>query len=167
MQLRRQASEMVLEASSVTDDLTDEEAGPLLAWGLEQAKAAADELALTDQVMAAMPAEDVRAMLADQLTPLRRTMKHINGLTADRHSLSPQDLFEELKYVVELAGGLPRPPSLTDPQIPLAELSAHQADLDNVSFVQSILALLGSSSPTEVDTRAQAIEAGEKGDERN
>jgi len=68
MLLRRQASETVLEASSLTDELTDEEARPLLAWGLEQAKAAADELALTDQATAAMPAEDIRSMLADQLT---------------------------------------------------------------------------------------------------
>jgi hypothetical protein len=167
MRLRRQASEMVLGASSLTDELTDEEARPLLAWGLEQAKAAAEELALPDQVMAAMPAEDVRSMLADQLTPLRRTMKLINGLTADRYSLSPQDLFEELKDVVELAAGLPRPPSLTDPQVALAELSAQQADLDNAAFVRAVLALLGSPSPTGVDTRAQVIEAGEKGDERN
>jgi hypothetical protein len=151
MQLRRQAAEMVLGASSLTDELTDEEARPLLAWGLEQAKAAADELALTDHVMAAMPVEDVRAMLADRLTPLRRTMKLINGLTADRHNLSPQDLFEELKYLIELAGRLPYPPSLTDPQVPLAELSAQQSHLDNVAFVQAILALLGSPSPTGVD----------------
>jgi hypothetical protein len=167
MRLWQQASAMVLGASSLTDELTDEEARPLLAWGLEQAKAAADELALRDQVMAAMPAEDVRSMLADKLTPLRRTMKVINGLAADRRSLSPQALFEELKYVVELAGGLPHPPSLTDPQVPLAELSAQQADLDNAAFVQAILALLGSPSPTGVDTGAQVIEAGEKGDERS
>jgi hypothetical protein len=154
MQLRRQAAEMVLGASSLTDELTDEEARPLLGWALEQANAAADKLALTDQVMAAMPAEDVRSMLADQLTPLRLTMKRINGLTADRHSLSPQDLFEELKYVVELAGGLPHPPFLTDPQVPLAELSAQQVDLDNAAFIQAILALLGSPSPTGVDTRS-------------
>jgi hypothetical protein len=167
MLLRRQASEMVLEASSLTDELTDEEARPLLAWGLEQAKAAADELALTDQATAALPAEDIRSMLADQLTPVRRTMKLINGLTADRYDLSPEDLFEELKYVVELAGRLPHPPSLTDPQVPLAELTGRQADLDNAAFVQAIVALLGSSSPIGIDGRAQVIEAGEKGDERN
>jgi hypothetical protein len=167
MQLRRQAAEMVLEASSLTDELTDEEARPLLAWGLEQAKAAADELALTDQAMAALPAEDVRSMLADQLTPLRRTMKLINGLTADRHDLSPQDLFEELEYVVELGRRLPYSPTLTDPRVPVAELSARQADLDNIAFVQAILALLGSPPPVEVDTRAQILEAGEKGDGRD
>lgn len=167
MQLRRQAAEMVLEASSLTDELTDEEARPLLAWGLEQAKAAADELALTDQAMAALPAEDVRSMLADQLTPLRRTMKLINGLTADRHDLSSEDLFEELKYVLELAGRLPYPPTFADPQIPLAELSARQVDLDNAEFVQAILALLGSPPPIEVDSRAQVIEVGEKSDEKD
>lgn len=167
MQLRRQAAEMVLEASSLTDELTDEEARPLLAWGLEQAKAAADELALTDQAMAALPAEDVRSMLADQLTPLRRTMKLINGLTADRHDLSSEDLFEELKYVLELAGRLPHPPTFTDPQIPVAELSARQVDLDNAGFVEAILALLGSPPPIEADSRAQVIEVGEKGDEKD
>lgn len=167
MQLRQHASEMVLEASNLTDNLTDEEARPLLAWGLEQAKAAADKLALTHRFMVAMPAEDIRSMLADQLTPVRRTMKLINGLAADRHDLSPEDLFEELKYVVELAERLPHPPSLTEPRVPLAELSAQQADLDNAAFVLAIVALLGSPSPIGADTRAQIIEAGERSGERN
>ena len=39
--LRQLAAEMILESSSLTDDLTDEEARPLIAWGLDQADAAA------------------------------------------------------------------------------------------------------------------------------
>jgi hypothetical protein len=167
VRLRRQAAEMVLEASSLTDELTDEEARPLIAWGLDQAKAAADELALVDQAMASFRTDDVRSILADQLTPLRRTMKLINALTADRRDLSSEELFEELQYLLELAERLPHPPTLTDPQVPLAELSARQSDLDNAAFVKAIMILLESPPPIETKTKAQMPEAGEKGDEND
>jgi hypothetical protein len=164
--LHQWAAEVILASSSLTDGLSDDEARPLIAWGLAQAQAAAQEMAAAGLVTAGLPGDDAHNSVADRLTPVRRIMKGVTRLASERHELSPQDLFEELQYLLELARGLPQPPAWDKPEIPLAELAGLQTGLDNAAFVQAILGLL-ESPPSGKDSRPQgAMEAGGEGDGR-
>jgi hypothetical protein len=161
-QLRQMAAETILEASNLTDELTDKEARPLIDWGLAQAREAAWALALSDS-LAVMSTDDLYPVLADQLTPVRRTMKAINALAADRHGLQPEALVEELQYVVELSKRLPSPPPLVTTETTLAELAAWQTGMDNATFVWAILTLFGSTSALK-EKPEDTLGKGEKDD---
>lgn len=164
--LQQWAAEVVLASSSLTDGLRDEEARPLIDWGLAQAQAAAEEVVAPGQIGAGLSDDDAHHRLADRLAPVRRIMKGVTGLASDRHDLSPQELFKELKYLLEFAGGLPQPPAWETPEIPLAELAGLQIGLDNIAFVQAILGLLESPSSGQDSRPEGAMEAGGQGDGR-
>jgi len=83
----RLAAEIILESSSLTDELTDKEARPLLFWGLAQAESAVDAVVATQgvpvgHVVAVLPAADLRAVLAGRLAQVRRMVKAISTLAA-------------------------------------------------------------------------------------
>jgi hypothetical protein len=150
----RLAAEIIVESSSLTDELTDEEASPLLFWGLAQAESAVDAVVATQgvpvgHVRAVLPAADFHAVLAGRLAQVRRMVKAISTLAADRHDLSAQEMVEELEYIRTLAGSLPDIPSLTITDTTLAELAAWQTGFDNAEFVRAILALLYSEPKSE------------------
>jgi hypothetical protein len=157
-QLQKLAAETILSASSLTDELTDEEARPLIAWGMAQAKAAARQVA-SQAFTTALPAQDIREIVANRLTPVRRTLKLINNLVAERHDLSVETMTEELQYLHELAGRLPEPPLAAAGEA-LSELAAQQTDMDNATFVSAVLSSLAKKSPTEQKPPEEMLEPG-------
>lgn len=162
--LRQMAAETILSTTNLTDELTDEEARPLVRWGVMQAEAAAHDLALASQNHEDAPGTDLDDLLADRLGPVRRLMKGINRLVPGRHGLPTEALNEELQRLMALAEGLPRPPLLETPVVPLAELSARQADMDGHAFVQALVGLLeGSGWGVELG-RPHQHGIGEQGD---
>lgn len=145
--LRQLAAEMILELSSLTDDLTDEEARPLISWGLDQADAAAEAVANSQRIsvanlIPALPPDDLRAAVAGRVGPVRRVMKAIGVLAADRCELSSQEMAEELENIRTLASELPTYAMLSITDAGIADLGTRQARLDNVDFVQALLVLL-------------------------
>jgi hypothetical protein len=161
--LRQQAVEMILESASLTDDLTDEEARPLIAWGLDQAEAAADAVVASQRISVShlpptVPAADLHAALAVRVGPVRRAMKAISALTADRRELSSQEMAGELESIRTLAGELPAHALLTISDTGLAELGARQAGLNNAAFVQALLALLETGHSRQEQETDQTAE---------
>jgi len=98
---RRLAIEMILESEGLTDDLQDDEAEILLDWGLTQAEACA----LTTQEIA--DEEKARLALDQGVTVVRRAMRLINDLVAERMDLSDGEMVEELLHLVPLVRDLP------------------------------------------------------------
>jgi len=139
--LRRQAAEMILEASSLTDELTDEEARPLIAWCLMQGEAAVDVLSASVD-LASLAAEDAREMLSERVAPVRRLMRAINALAGERRDLGLCQVFDELEAIRALAEELPVPGGVAVTDTALAELAAWQTGFDNGAFVGAILYLL-------------------------
>jgi hypothetical protein len=144
--LQQLAAEAILESSSLTDELTDEEARPLISWGLVQARLAvesvvAEQEAHVNSRAAILPADDLRAVLAERLAPVRRIVKASSALTIDRHRLSVQEVVEELVSIRAMAGKLPAAClPITGPT--LAELAAWQLCFDNATFIRAMLVLL-------------------------
>ena len=133
------AADMVLEAAGLTDELTDEEARPLISWCLTQGEAAADAVASTE----ALGAEaDPREALRERLVPVRRLMRAINALAAKRRHMRSRQVFDELDAIRALAQDLPRPGGAAVTDVALAELAAWQTGFDNGAFVGAILYLL-------------------------
>ena len=149
--LRRQAAETILEASSLTDELTDEEAVPLVAWCLMQGEVAADALSVSVD-LASLAADDVREMLSERLAPVRRLMRAINALAGGRRYLSPQQVFDELEAIRAVAEELPAPAGISVTDTTLAELTAWQTGFENGAFVGAVLYLLQGMPLGELET---------------
>lgn len=99
---KRLAIEMILESESLTDYLQDDEAETLLEWGLAQAEA----YALATQEIA--DEEEARLAIDQGVTTVRRAMRFINALVAERIDLSDGEMVEELLHLISLARELPR-----------------------------------------------------------
>ena len=99
---KRLAIEMILESESLTDYLQDDEAETLLEWGLAQAEA----YALATQEIA--DEEEARLAIDQGVTTVRRAMRLINDLVAERMDLSDGEMVEELLHLISLARELPR-----------------------------------------------------------
>ena len=99
---KRLAIEMILESESLTDYLQDDEAETLLEWGLAQAEA----YALATQEIA--DEEEARRAIDQGVTTVRRAMRFINDLVAERIDLSDGEMVEELLHLISLARELPR-----------------------------------------------------------
>ena len=139
--LRRTAAEAILEAASLTDELTDEEARPLISWSLSQGEVAADALA-TSVDLDLVIAGRAQTMLAEQMVSVRQLLREINGLAGDRGDLDPQQVHGRLETIRVLAGELPVPRGTAVSDTVLAELAAWQTGLDNGDFVGALLYLL-------------------------
>jgi len=99
---KRLAIEMILESEGLTDYLQDDEAETLLDWGLAQAEA----YALATQKIA--DKEEARLAIDQGVTVVRRAMRFINDLVAERMELSDGEMVEELLHLISLARELPR-----------------------------------------------------------
>lgn len=99
---KRLAIEMILESEGLTDYLQDDEAETLLDWGLAQAEA----YALATQKIA--DEEEARLTIDQGVTVVRRAMRFINDLVAERMELSDGEMVEELLHLISLARELPR-----------------------------------------------------------
>ena len=105
---RRLAIEMILESESLTDDLQDNEAEILLDWGLAQVEA----YALATREIA--NEEEGRLALDQGVTTVRRVMRFINDLVAERMDLSDGEMVEELLHLVSLTRELPPVQAIVD-----------------------------------------------------
>ena len=151
---RQRAAEMILGTPDLTDELTDAAARPLIEWGVGQAEAAAGANGVE-------PA-------AEGAAPVRRIIKVVNSLAADRRTLEPGQVAEELTLVLDLAERLPRPPELQGRAArasAVADLAAWQTEMDDPTFVRSVLALLlgaqvGSGTGREVQGAGEPVEQG-------
>lgn len=99
---RRLAIEMILESEGLTDDLGYDEAETLLDWGMTQAEA----YALTTQDIT--DEEEAHPALDQGVTTVRRAMRFINDLVAERMDLSDGEMVGKLLHLVSLARELPR-----------------------------------------------------------
>ena len=99
---KRLAIEMILESEGLTDDLEYDEAEILLDWGLAQAEA----YALATQEIA--DEEGARLTLDKGVTTVRRAMRLINDLVAERMDFNDGEMLKELLRLVSLARKLPR-----------------------------------------------------------
>lgn len=143
--LKQLAAEMILSASSLTDELTDEEAQPLIDWGLRQAEAAADDLSRASQEGGTPAFQYYGDVLADRLDAVRRIMKRTNRLAVRRQAMPAEEVREELRRLLALAESVPRPPSLNMQAVPMADLSVARSDLENGPFVRALVGLLDDS----------------------
>ena len=137
------AAEMILETASVTDELTDAEARPLIDWCLRQGEAAAsvvEAAAATDPAQA--HGDDLREALLEQIAPVRRMIRAINALAGKRRASSPRQVYDELDGIRSLARDLPEPGGAAVTDVALAELAAWQTGFDNGAFVGAIVYLL-------------------------
>ncbi len=98
---KRLAIEMILKSEGLTDHLQDDEAETLLDWGLAQAEA----YALATQEIA--DEEEARLAIDQGVTTVRRAMRFINDLVAERMDLSDGEMVEELLHLISLARELP------------------------------------------------------------
>jgi hypothetical protein len=145
-ELRRMAAEMILEAASLTDELTDKEARPLISWCLSQGEAAAAAVATADALSAgtdpAPAPDDAREALMRRMAPVRLLMRAINDLAGKRRDMRSRQVFEELDAIRSLAQELPEPGGAAVTDVALAELAAWQTGFDNGAFVGAVLYLL-------------------------
>jgi hypothetical protein len=142
--LRRLAAEMILEASSLTDGLTDEEARPLIAWALSQGEAAADALAASVD-LASLPAGETREMLAGRVAPVRRFMGAINALAGERRELKLHRAYKRLESIRVMAQELPAPPDVVSSDLKLKWLARRTRKDDDSAFVRTIVLMLAST----------------------
>jgi len=105
---KRLAIEIILESESLTDYLQDDEAETLLDWGLTQAEA----YALATQEIA--DEEEARLAIDQGVTTVRRAIRFINALVAERMDLSDGEMVKELLHLTSLAKELPRMQAVAD-----------------------------------------------------
>lgn len=161
-QARQCAAEIVLRMPDLTDELADAAARPLLAWGVIQAEAAAGE----PEPGQGMDAPRDVELLAERIAPVRRIIKVVNSLAADRRTLEPAQVAEELALVLDLADRLPWPPTLQACAVRssvVADLAAWQTEMNDQTFVRSVLALLqgpvaGSGNGPTVQAAGPVVE---------
>lgn len=140
------AAEDILGDPGLRDELTDDEAQPLIDWGLEQVKLLARHAAARAQP----------APLDDELKHLRRLMKRINRFVGLRALGDPEALATELERLTvvsrklygERPGLLPDAPSRT-------ALVDEMADMSNSAVVLKLLALLGPEEAAAQYSTAQ------------
>jgi hypothetical protein len=99
---KRLAIEMILKSEGLTDHLQDDEAEILLDWGMTQVEA----YALVTQEIA--DEEEARLAIDQGVTKVRRAMRFINDLVAERVDLSDGEMVEKLLHLIFLARELPR-----------------------------------------------------------
>ncbi len=136
-ELEQRAAERIMGDPSLRDELTDEEARPLLDWGLAQAAA------LVQRAVAQGTTETLDAAVDD----LRRLMKRINRLvghrTAGETERLPKDLERLARVSEQLYGSAVPRAAMARPEAFLAEV----VGLDNAQLVQRLLQDFTPPSP--------------------
>ena len=96
----RRAAENILENSSLTGDLMDDEAGVLLDWALNLAERFARNTRALDDIQA-------QPVIDEGLKALRRTMRRIGRLIGNLPQLDPDIAQERLETILEAAARVP------------------------------------------------------------
>lgn len=120
------AAEMILDSEGLTDDLQDTAAKRLLAWGITQAERLTEETGDTARAVGG----------------LRRVIKRVNNLVAERAALSDDEFAAELDELVAASDGLLGPCVQT--QAAVQSLLAERDGLDDAALVERITALLAA-----------------------
>jgi hypothetical protein len=160
-QLRQRAAEMILGTPDLTDELTDAAAWPLIRWGLAQAEVVAERLQAANALEVLAAAPGLADSLADGMSHVRRVIKAVNRLAAERHELEPAVVAEELAYIFELATQLPNPPPAGVLRTTMAELAGWQREMDTMAFLWALLTLLGAEPEIEQHSGDQELRGGE------
>jgi len=130
-ELEKRVVESLMSDPGLRDELTDDEARPLMDWGLSQAAAIARRMA----------AQASAESLDDAVGDLRKLMKRINRLVGHRREGDPElvrkDLRRLAKYSERLFGGTVVRPD----EAQLETFLAEQAVLDNRGIVERLLAM--------------------------
>jgi hypothetical protein len=119
------ATSMLYEDASVREELTDDEAGPLLKWGEAQIAALAAR-ALDDEAF------------DEQYEHLRKFMLRVNRLVGRRVGMSAEDQTEMLTKIGESAESLGAP----IPADKIAAFRGGQFAMSNAAAIQALTALL-------------------------
>lgn len=127
---RQLAAEAILDSEGLTDDLKDAAAKHLIKWGVAQAERLATEAA----------DDDVDQVVSD----LRRLVKRINNLVADRTSLTDDEFAAELDELTAAAGHLTG--LRVQSQVAAQSLLTSRERLDEAAMVEQIIALLTTPS---------------------
>ena len=122
----RLAAEIILDSEGLTDDLEDAAAKPLLAWGVARAERLAAETAGHD--------------LDRTVSGLRRVIKRVNNLVADRAILTGDEFAAELDELVTMTSNLTG--STVQGQVAMQSLLADRDHLDDAALVEQITTLL-------------------------
>lgn len=134
--LETQAAESILGDTSVRDELTDDEAQPLINWGLAQIKA------VLGRQQEAAPAEEA-------LDDLRKLLKRINRFTGKRMMDAPEDLRRDLERMAKYSRSVHGEdfPAPDEAQLD-AFMQEHEA-LTNGEVVQKLMQLFAPRPPAE------------------
>jgi hypothetical protein len=149
-QLRDLAAGVILGDSSLTDELTDQEAKSLLDIGLLQADAAVDALVASFDPAQLRP-DDAEEMIAERMAPVRRFLGRINALVGKRRRLTFEQMTAELNGLRVVAEELPLPPEAPVSSSALSLLAHWPAETDNLGFVLAILHVFGPAHAAEDD----------------
>ena len=95
------AAEAILQSESLTADLRDAEAEVLLEWGLARAEACARKTRHLADAQA-------NARIAGGISTIRKSMRRINALLAERTHFSPTQLTRRMEDLISVAVALPR-----------------------------------------------------------
>lgn len=143
---KRLAVETILNSEGLTDDLQDAAAKRLLNWGVAQAERLATG-AKGDELDRA-------------LSRLRRLVKRVNSLVADRATLGDDEFAAVLDELVAAAGELL---GRRDPgQVAVEPLLAGRRRLDEVALVEQITALLAPLEGKDVGNPVEGKTQGER-----
>ncbi len=142
---KRLAAETILDSEGLTDDLEDAAARRLLNWGVAQAERLATEAAGDE--------------LDRVLGRLRRVVKRVNVLVANRAALGDDEFTAELDELIAAASELlGRRDSI---QVAVKPLLAERGRLNDAALVEQITALLapaedkGIGNPTEGEAQGE------------
>jgi hypothetical protein len=136
------AAEAILDSEGLTDDLRDAAAKRLLKWGVAQAERLATQAA----------DDDVDRVVSD----LRRLVKRVNNLVADRTSLTDEEFAAALDELTAAAGHLTG--LHVQSQVVAQSLLTGRGRLDEAAMVEQIIALLTTPSESGSGTSADEEE---------
>jgi hypothetical protein len=122
---RQLAAEMILDSEGLTDDLEDAAAKRLLNWGVAQAERLAEQSVEDDAERS--------------VGGVRRLIKRVNNLVADRARLTDDEFAAELDDLSALAGELLG--LHVQSQTAAQSLLAEQDRLDDTALVERLTAL--------------------------
>jgi len=129
---KRLAVETILDSEGLTDDLKDVAARRLLAWGVVRA----------EQLAARAAGRDLDRAVGN----LRRLIKRVNNLVADRPALSGDEFDAELTALIAAASELDG--HRLQSRAEVGSLLAERDRLDDAALVERITALLTPTSRT-------------------
>ncbi len=140
----RRAAEMLVDDSSLRENLTDLQAKQLLDWGL---RCAQEESIRT----AALADDEALPLLEDAVAKVRRSMRLVSRIMGSASPSAANDLelplISLLKNVSLLTGKNPTPFMMTQAET----ISLHRNSLDSAAVFQLLMAIVAPDDVTPAD----------------